>query len=128
MVGLIICNTMNILKAGTDSFVSQMLSGFNSILSLTDSISSLLKSGSGSGTGILGQIFGFITDPIGTLAGAGLGGDISSGMPVNYYTPSPMIHNNITILHKSEVEQTRMVKIISGGINQYNSIQAVKTL
>ena len=130
-------NTMNILKSGTDSFVSEMLNGFNSISGIIDSITAIIKSAAGlsDGAGILGQIFGFITDPIGTLAGmAGLSSDIHSGMasgfpePVNSYTPSPMIHNNITILHKSEVEQTRMVKIVSGGINRYNSIQAAKAI
>jgi len=77
-------NSMSILGIGADSFVTQLLNGFSSTLTLIDNIVGIIRTigsiSSGGGLGFLGSIFGIATSfipgagAIGALAGQAIGG------------------------------------------------------
>jgi hypothetical protein len=68
-------NIMNTLKIGTDTFVGKVINGFDSAVSIIQSIISLAQGG-----GILGDIFGgLIKGAIGFLAGGPAGAAVAIG-------------------------------------------------
>lgn len=90
-VGSSIGNIMNTLGVKTDSFVGQLISGFNATLSIVDSIANILSSiisGSGSG-GIFSDIFSGLLSfiPGGGAIAAGIHAT-GAGHMINNYRPS----------------------------------------